>query len=124
MKEIYERLPLWLRWTLFLPLSILITFLAVLLLSLLRNDFNFIHSAVVIVSFSFSIYMLAPRWESQLVIVSLILRMIITIGIISFIFIIGEVPDKTTSFEIFRELFGWIIGWCLYFLIFKNKRDE
>lgn len=120
MIEAYERLPLWLRWILFLPLSISFSFLVIFILSLLRKDFEFIHPAAVIVSFSFSIYIFAPRWKNQFIISSLILRMLFSIGMISIIFIMGEVPDKTTSFEIFRELFGWFIGWGLYFFVFKD----
>ena len=34
----------------------------------------------------------------------------------------GATPDRTTSFEIGRELFGWTAGWLLYFLVFREKR--
>lgn len=120
MIEKYERLPVWLRWILFLPLSELFSFLAIFLLSLLRNDFAFIHSAVAIVSFAFAVYIFAPRWKSQFVLASLILRMLFSIGMVSFIFIMGDSPDRTTWFEIGRELFGWVLGWSLYFLVFRK----
>lgn len=124
MIETYKRLPLWIRWILFLPLSILFSFLVVLVLSLLRKDFEFIHPAAVIVSFSYAIYMFAPRWKNQFILSSLILRMIFSIGMISIIFMMGETPNKSTSFEIFRELFGWFIGWGLYFLVFRENAQN
>lgn len=88
--------------------------------SLLRNDFAFFHSAVAIVSFAFAVYIFAPRWKSQFVLASLILRMLFSIGMVSFIFIMGESPDRTTWFEIGRELFGWVLGWSLYFSAFRK----
>lgn len=120
--ETYERLPLWLRWILFLPLSILFSFLIVLILALLRADFKFIHSAAVIISFSWGLYLFAPRWKTQMIYYSLILRMLFSTGMIIFlVFMLGEMPDKTTIFEIFRELFGWIVGWIFYFKVFSNE---
>lgn len=114
--ETYERLPLWLRWILFLPLSILFSFLIVFILALLRADFEFIHSAAVIISFSCGLYLFAPRWKIQMIYYSLILRMLYSTGmILLLVFVLGEIPDKTTIFEIFRELFGWVVGWIFYF---------
>lgn len=121
MIEKYESLPSWLRWLFFLPLSFFFTFLAIFLLSLLRSDFAFIHSAVAIVSFAVAVYIFAPRWGSQLVLASLILRMLFSIGMVSFIFIMGESPDRTTWFEIGRELFGWVLGWSLYFYMVRKR---
>jgi|GEM_PF-4876752 len=122
MIERYERLPEWLRWILFLPLSFFFSFLAILLLSFLRDDFALVHSAVAIASFAFAVYILAPRWKSCIVFTSLILRMVFSIAMVSFIFIAGESPDRKTWFEIGREIFGWVVGWSLYFSVFRNKK--
>ncbi|MFZ5516648.1 MAG: hypothetical protein ACOY90_08415 [Candidatus Zhuqueibacterota bacterium] len=121
MIEKYERVPEWLRWILLLPLCIIFSFLAILLLSLLRDDFVLIHSIVAIVSFAVAIYTLAPRWKSGLVMTSLILRMVFSIAMVSLIFFLGETPDRTTWYEMGREVLGWIAGWTLYFSIFRNR---
>jgi hypothetical protein len=119
--EKYERLPEWLRWILVLPLSATFSIAAILLVSLLRVDFALIHSVVAIVGVAIAIYALAPRWKSGLVLISLILRMIFSIVMISIIFIAGETPDRQTWFEIGRELFGWAVGWSLYFSVFREQ---
>lgn len=124
MLEQYERLPEWLRWILFFPLSILFMIIAVLLLSILRDDFQLMHSAIAIVSLSFAIYALAPRYKSRLVLTSLIIRMLFSIAGISFIYLMGETPNKQTWFEIGRELLGWGIGWGLYFYAFRDTVNE
>jgi hypothetical protein len=121
MVEKYERLPEWLRWILFPPSSIFCSFLAILLLSFLRADFALIHSAVAIASLAIAVYTLAPRWKSYLVLTSLILRMVFSIVTVSLIFIMGELPDLKTWFEIGREIFGWTVGWSLYFSVFKGS---
>ncbi len=102
-------------------MSFLFSFLAIFLLSLLRTDFAFIHSAVAIVSFAHALYILAPRWKSQFVLASLIMRMLLSIGMLSFIFIMGESPDRNTWFEMGRELFGWVLGWSLYLSMYRKN---
>ena len=119
--EKYERLPEWLRWVLFLPLSLIFSFLAILFLSFLRADFALIHSVVAIVSLAIAVYTLAPRWKSYFVLTSLILRMVVSIAMGLLLFIMGESPDRETWFEIGREIFGWIAGWSLYFSVFKES---
>ena len=121
MIEKYERLPEWLRWILFLPLSFVFMFLAILLLSFLRADFALIHSVVAIVSLAIAVYILVPRWKSYFVLTSLILRMVVSIVGVSLILIMGELPNRETWFEIGREIFGWIVGWSLYFSVFKES---
>jgi hypothetical protein len=121
MMEQYKRLPEWLRWILLLPLSGLFSFLVIFLLSFLRDDFELVHSVVAIISFLIAIYAIAPRWKSKLVLTFLILRMAISIGTVSFVFIHEEMRDQKIWFEIGRELLGWGVGWLFYFVISRGK---
>jgi len=122
MIEKYERLPEWIRWVLLLPLSAAFTLIILLLLSLVREDFTLINSMVAIVNFAWALHVLAPRWKNRLVVASLILRMAFSIAIISFLLIMGTTPDRTTWFEMGRELLGWAAGWSLYFSVFRERR--
>lgn len=124
MIEKYERFPEWVRWVLLLPLSTALTFIALLLLSLVREDFILINSAAAIVTFAYALHEFAPRWKNRLVLASLILRMTFSIAIVSFLFIMGTTPDRTTWFETGRELLGWAVGWSLYFSVFRKKREH
>ena len=121
MIEKYERLPEWLRWILFLPLSIAISFLAVMLFSF-HDFFALIHPTVSVVSLAIAIDTFAPRWKSGLVATSIVMRMIFSIGMVGFIIYMGETPNRQTWFEIGREILAWIIGWSLYFKGFRNTK--
>jgi len=119
----YERLPEWVRWILLIPLSAGSTFVELCLLSLIWQDyFTLINSAAATVTFAWLLHELAPRWKNRFAVASLIFRMIFSVVTVSLVFILGATPDRTTSFEIGRELLGWAAGWLLYFLVFREKR--
>ena len=116
----YQQLPQWVRWALLFPLSAVFSIICILILSIIREDFVFIHSIVAIVSFIAAIHVLAPRWNNQLVIASLMLRMAFSIAVIGFIYYKGEVPNQRTSFEGLREVLGWIAGWAFYWKVLRT----
>jgi len=123
MIDRYERLPEWVRWLLLLPLSAGLTFVELCLLSLIRqDDFTLINSAAATVTFAWLLHELAPRWKNRFVVASLIFRMIFSVATVSLVFILGATPDRTTWFEIGRELLGWAAGWFVYFSVFREKR--
>jgi hypothetical protein len=121
MIEKYERLPEWLRWILFLPLSIALSFLIVFLFSF-HDFFTLIRPTVSVVSVAIAIHTLAPRWKNGFVITSILVRMILSIGIVSFIIYMGETPNKQTYIEIGYEILSWVIGWRLYFKVFRDTK--
>ena len=67
MVEQYERLPEWLRWILFPPLSVLFMFFAILFMAVVRIDFAVIHSTIAIVSLAIAVHILAPRWKKLVI---------------------------------------------------------
>lgn len=123
MIDRYERLPEWVRWLLLIPLSAGLTFIELCLLLLIRqDDFTLINSAAATVTFAWLLHELAPRWKNRFVVASLIFRMIFSVATVSLVFILGATPDRTTWFEIGRELLGWAAGWFVYFSVFREKR--
>jgi len=125
MIDRYERLPEWVRWLLLIPLSAGLTFIELCLLSLIRqDDFTLINSAAAIVTFAWLLHELAPRWKNRFVVASLIFRMIFSVATVSLVFILGATPDRTTWFEIGRELLGWAAGWFVYFSVFREKKGH
>ncbi len=121
MIERYAHLPEWLRWILFLPLSIGFSLLVILLMSLLsHNYFVLIHPTVAMISFMYALYAFAPRWKNGFMVTSIILRMVVSVAMVSFIFLAGETPDSQSRFEMGAELFGWGLSWFLYWKVFRG----
>jgi hypothetical protein len=124
MTEKYESLPEWVRWVLLLPLSVGFSLVVGAVLSLLREDFVVIGSAAAMVSLSYALHGLAPRWKNGLVRASLILRMLLSIGMICLMYAMGGTLSRTAWLEMGRELIGWVAGWSLYFSVFREKREH
>ena len=124
MIDRYERLPEWVRWLLLIPLSAGLTFIELCLLLLIRqDDFTLINSCSSHESLLLGCSTnCSPRWKNRFVVASLIFRMIFSVATVSLVFILGATPDRTTWFEIGRELLGWAAGWFVYFSVFREKR--
>ena len=109
--EWYERVPEWLRWILFLPLSLGFSFGAVCLM----RQVNFFSDIIRMVVFIFALHELVPRFKNYFVIGSIILRMVISIIMFSMVAF-----RETLDWRIWLEICGielavWGVLWGYYF---------
>lgn len=122
ISERYENLPEWLRWVLILPLGTFFSLIVIFLISLIRLDYFFVYPAFGMISFIYALHVLAPRFKNRLICIVIILRMIISVVIVSIIIMAGESPDRQTWIEMCRELFTWAVSWYCYFGILRKVK--
>ena len=115
----YERIPEWVRWVLFFPLSITFFLVVVLMLTWLNLGPS---SVIGMISFLLAIHVLVPRFKNHFVVGSIVLRMVISTTLFVFIFIEGRAVDSTRN-EMLIEGLTWAVAWFSFFWIFRIPKD-
>ncbi|MBI3617037.1 MAG: hypothetical protein HY210_02325 [Candidatus Omnitrophica bacterium] len=111
----YERIPEWVRWILFFPLSIIFFLAIVSMLTWL----NLGPSVIGMISFLLAIYVSVPRFKNHFVVGAIVLRMIISTTLFVFIFITGRAINSTV-YEMMIEGLTWSAAWFSYFWVLRK----
>jgi hypothetical protein len=122
MFEWYEELPEWLRWVLFIPLSVAGTFIgAVIYLFIREDEFAFVKPGFVMLITLFVVFAFAPRAKKQLALASLIFRVIVVTIMMSLVYMVEGYFEVQTLWEIGYELLGYIITFFVWWkFLHKN----
>jgi len=121
MREWYESWPEWVRWVLFLPLSLSFSFFFTFITSLFRReDIIIVRPTIAMVSLIFAIHALVPRAKRAWVLSSIIGRMVFSASLLTFVyFSVGHFTYQTWV-EIVAELLAYAV--CIFIFVKWNER--
>jgi hypothetical protein len=119
----YHQLPEWVRWILFLPLTLLITAAVCESVAWIGGRHYFVIRQVVAINcFMVMIYVLAPRWWTQFALAVLFIRMAFFTGAMAIVLARGTQLHEGLWIDLGRELLGWLVAWALYLaLVFRVR---
>jgi hypothetical protein len=121
MSEWYERWPEWLRWVLFLPLSLTFSMLFTFIVSLFRwEDIIIVRPTIAMVSLMFAIHTLVPRAKRAWVLASIIGRMIVSVSFLTFVYVNAGHFTRRTWVELVAELIAYAVCITLFIKTFKR----
>lgn len=120
----FDKSPEWLRWILFLPVSFFFTVLVITLCMFINwNLFQYIQPIIVMLATAFTLHIFAPRWKSGFALASILLRGIIIIFFFSIILASEQGFNKTSRFELLREIPAWVITIWVYFHFLRKPKN-
>jgi|SaaInlV_150m_DNA_6_1039752.scaffolds.fasta_scaffold78301_1 hypothetical protein len=121
--ERYERMPEWLRWILFAPVTATLSLLALILYTYLRQDeFEFIQPAFVMLIPMYIVYLFAPRAKKWWALSAVLLRMaFMSVIVVSVEFIGGPEADDYAQWEPSYEILGYIVSLVVWYFFMHKK---
>ena len=122
MRDWYERWPEWVRWVLFLPLSLAFPIFFTFIVSLFRReDIIIVRPTIFMVSLIFAIHALVPRAKRAWVLATIIGHMIFSTSILVFVYANAGHFTRRTWTEIVAVLIAYAV--CILIYI-KGFRDD
>lgn len=111
----YYKWPEWLRWILLLPVSITASLLFTLFVSFFRDDWIIARAPISLISMMYAVYYLAPRAPVALSLVVIVLRVLLTASLLTFVYLNQGTFERQTWIQIVGEIIAYALALALWF---------